>query len=633
MSDPQTRSTPARPADRSEAEAASATIKRLNQAIERIARLQGVTASLSEAISVAQVVAVILDQVSGAFQPSAGAIVLLDEEGERLQVEGHFGYPEGLIDEWRSFGLSAPVPLADAVRSGRTIAIGSRAALKERYPGLANGDSSNGAFISLQLAVRERVIGALGFSFEEERDFTAGDMTLLESLAQQCAQALERVRLYNNERSARRAAEEAQQRLAFLAEASRVLGSTLDYSYTLSKVARLIVPRLADWCSVDMVEDDGSTRSLVIEHVDPAKVKLSHEMRKRFPSDPGSEFGVPYVVATGRSQLYSKVSVGLLEKVAKSAEHLAMLKELGLASAMIVPLRARGRALGALTMVSEDPSRLFDREDLAFAEDLAGRAGLAVDNARLFQERSYVARTLQRSLLPPRLPDVPGIGIAARYRPAAEGHDVGGDFYDVFQDMEGSWVFVIGDVQGKGAAAAAVTGLARHTLRATAMHKKEPSEILGVLNEVLLQDASDRFCTTAYLRLDSDPGRLCLTAASGGHPPPYVVRQDGSIAALVEPGMLCGAFADYEAVDLVTELRPGDLVVLYTDGVSEERASGGGLSEKDLAELLASCSGLSPENAAERIEQAVVAGQNNLPKDDIAILVFKTGPSERAGQT
>jgi serine phosphatase RsbU (regulator of sigma subunit) len=628
MPDSPTRPLSAEESARAAAEAANATIKSLNQAVARISRLQGVTAALSETVSVAQIVAVILDQISGAFQPSAGAIVLLDETGRHLEVEGHFGYPDGLIDKWKSFSIDSPVPLADVVRSGRTIPIPSLAALKERYPALANGASSNKAFISLQLAVRERVIGALGFSFENERDFTAGDITLLESLAQQCAQALERVRLYNNERAARRAAEEAQQRLAFLAEASRVLGSSLDYSYTLAKVARLAVPRLADWCSIDIVEDDGSTRQLVIEHVDPSKVELSAELRRRFPADPESEYGVPHVVATGRSQLYHEVSDELLEAASHDSEHLAMLKKLGFTSAMIVPLRARGRALGALTLVSDDRERLFDREDLAFAEDLAGRAGLAVDNARLFQERSYVARTLQRSLLPPRMAEVPGIEIAARYRPAAEGHEVGGDFYDVFQDKWGAWVFVIGDIQGKGAAAAAVTGLARHTLRATAMHKKEPAEILGVLNEVLLQDASDRFCTAAYLRLDRDGGQLRLTAASGGHPPPCVVRADGSVASLVEPGMLVGAFEEYEATDLVTELHPGDLVVLYTDGVSEERDRGGGLSEKALAELLASCAGLSPEEAAERIEQAVVAAQMNLPKDDIAIVVLKVGPQE-----
>jgi serine phosphatase RsbU (regulator of sigma subunit) len=628
MPDSPTRPLSAEESARAAAEAANATIKSLNQAVARISRLQGVTAALSETVSVAQIVAVILDQISGAFQPSAGAIVLLDETGRHLEVEGHFGYPDGLIDKWKSFSIDSPVPLADVVRSGRTIPIPSLAALKERYPAFANGASSNKAFISLQLAVRERVIGALGFSFENERDFTAGDITLLESLAQQCAQALERVRLYNNERAARRAAEEAQQRLAFLAEASRVLGSSLDYSYTLAKVARLAVPRLADWCSIDIVEDDGSTRQLVIEHVDPSKVELSAELRRRFPADPESEYGVPHVVATGRSQLYHEVSDELLEAASHDSEHLAMLKKLGFTSAMIVPLRARGRALGALTLVSDDRERLFDEEDLAFAEDLAGRAGLAVDNARLFQERSYVARTLQRSLLPPRMAEVPGIEIAARYRPAAEGHEVGGDFYDVFQDKWGAWVFVIGDIQGKGAAAAAVTGLARHTLRATAMHKKEPAEILGVLNEVLLQDASDRFCTAAYLRLDRDGGHLCLTAASGGHPPPCVVRADGSVASLVEPGMLVGAFEEYEATDLVTELHPGDLVVLYTDGVSEERDRGGGLSEKALAELLASCAGLSPEEAAERIEQAVVAAQMNLPKDDIAIVVLKVGPQE-----
>jgi serine phosphatase RsbU (regulator of sigma subunit) len=254
--------------------------------------------------------------------------------------------------------------------------------------------------------------------------------------------------------------------------------------------------------------------------------------------------------------------------------------------------------------------------------DLARRAAMSVDNARLYQERTYVARTLQRSLLPPRLPLIPGIEIATRYRPAREGSEVGGDFYDVFQDGFNGWAFVMGDVQGKGAEAAALTGLARHSLRATAMLQPRPSAALSALNDVLLQDDTERFCTVAYVRVQELDGVFTLTSASGGHPMPIKVSPDGTLESIGVDGTLIGCFPDFSVENTETTLAPGDSIVLYTDGVVDQRSTEG-LGEEGLMRVMREASGSDAETMARLIEEAVIEKEEGLPLDDVAIMVFR----------
>src|SRR5436305_6224251 len=167
---------------------------------------------------------------------------------------------------------------------------------------------------------------------------------------------------------------------------------------------------------------------------------------------------------------------------------------------MRVPVTVRGRILGAISFIAT--GRRYGPADLELAEDLGRRASTAVDNARLYEELSHIARTLQHSLLPPQLPDIPAIEIAARFRPTGEGNDVGGDFYDVFETAEGDWALVMGDVCGKGADAAALTGLSRHTIRTAAMQERDPSKVLTMLNDAIILQDTGRFCTVAYARLE-----------------------------------------------------------------------------------------------------------------------------------
>jgi signal transduction histidine kinase/DNA-binding response OmpR family regulator len=187
-------------------------------------------------------------------------------------------------------------------------------------------------------------------------------------------------------------AEASRKRAAFLAEASAVLASSLDYQATLDRLARLAVPALADWCVVDMWADDGTIRQLAVAHPDPAKVALAWDLDRRYPDNPQAAEGVPKVLRSGQPELYTEISDDLLRAVARNGEHLEIVRRLGLVSGMIVPLIAHGRPLGALSFGTAESARRFGPDDLALAEDLARRAALAVDNARLYREAQEANR-------------------------------------------------------------------------------------------------------------------------------------------------------------------------------------------------------------------------------------------------
>jgi len=278
---------------------------------------------------------------------------------------------------------------------------------------------------------------------------------------------------------------------------------------------------------------------------------------------------------------------------------------------------------GAITLVWAESGRTYTQDDLPLAEELAARAALAIDNARLFQERDHIAVALQRSLLPPELPSIPSIELAARYRASGAGNEVGGDFYDVFETGEGNWSLVIGDVCGKGPEAAALMGIARHTVRTASMQEKRPSRVLSILNESILRQSQDgRFCTVCYVRMHPREDGVRLTVATGGHPLPLILREDGSVEQAGVPGTLIGVLEDPEITDLAVELGPRDALLLYTDGVTDQQNDEEEFGEERLTEVFRSCAGKDAEEIARTIEQTVM-GFAPVPRDDIAILVAR----------
>lgn len=421
--------------------------------------------------------------------------------------------------------------------------------------------------------------------------------------------------------------EETLRQIEFLADASRVLASSLELSVVLERLAESVVPFLGDWCAVDLVDRDGIIRRIVVRHHDPAKAAYADKL-KAYSSSGNSELPVAEVLRTDRPQIFTDGDGDLIERIAQNEEHGALLSELGVAAGLVVPMSSGGRLLGSLLLVSADPSRRYGVSELGLAQDIAQRAALAMENARLFQERSYVARTFQESLLPPSLPRIPGAEVAARYRAAGEGNEVGGDFYDLFALRDESWALVIGDVCGKGPDAATITALARYTTRAAAMQVPHPKEVLEGLNEAILEQTSDeRFATVAYACVEpSKPGAGSrrIVVACAGHPFPLVLRQDGTVEEVGQEGTVLGLLPNIDVNDKVVDLRPGEVMVLYTDGVTEARGPDGRLfGGWKLRNLLGQCLGMTADEVAGRIEQTILEYQNGDPRDDIAILALR----------
>jgi PAS domain S-box-containing protein len=410
----------------------------------------------------------------------------------------------------------------------------------------------------------------------------------------------------------------------FLARSGEVLASVLDPDELLVEIANLAVPELADWCSVEVANDSGVLERKALAHVDTTVRQRAIDLSKRYPPDPDAPQGVYQVVRTGQPELYPDIPDEMLRAAAVDEEHYREIIEIGMRSAIVVPMTTHGRTLGALTWVNGTSARRFDEQDVELAHELARRCATAIDNARLYTDRAYIARTLQQSLLPVELPDIPGIETAARFRPTGEGNDVGGDFYDVFETGHRGWTVVMGDVCGKGPDAAAVTALARYTLRAAAMREWLPSRSLSVLNEALLRQRDDRrFCTVAYAYLEKLDHGARAGISTGGHPLPLVLRVDGSVEPVGAPGTLLGVVPDPDLEDRTVTLEPGDTLVFYTDGVIESRVGDGILDERRLAELIATCAGSGPDTIASRVEEAAVMSQSGRPKDDIAVLVLQ----------
>jgi serine phosphatase RsbU (regulator of sigma subunit) len=258
------------------------------------------------------------------------------------------------------------------------------------------------------------------------------------------------------------------------------------------------------------------------------------------------------------------------------------------------------------------------------AQDFGLRAGAAVENARLYRAASQLARTLQTSLLPPHLPTIPGATLAAAFHPATQGLEVGGDFYDAFTTGQGQWYLVIGDVSGKGAEAAAVTALARYTLRTAAARRRSPAAILRWVGEAMLdQDATrGRFCTIACAHLDLARSPVRVTVSCGGHPLPVLRRADGSVEPVGAAGTLLGLLPNPELQDRGADLRPGDTLVLYTDGLTEARALVGMWGFEELAAAVRAAPMDGPVGLVESLV-ATALGDRTIPRDDLAILALK----------
>jgi len=423
---------------------------------------------------------------------------------------------------------------------------------------------------------------------------------------------------------AREEAERGRARIWLLAEAGRRMAESMDWESTLEAIVRCGVPAVADWTSLAIVEN-GGLRVVAVAHTDPGRERLAWELVERHPPDVSAATGAARVIRSGEVELVEDLAPEVVRAAAHDAEHLRLLENLNVEHYVIAPLITPGGVIGTLTFVLGDSGRRFAAEDLELITSLAARSALHVQNARLYAERSHIAQVLQASLRPGALPTIPGVEVAARFMAAGDNIEVGGDFYDVFRSGDGVWTAIVGDVVGKGPEAAAVTALARHTLRTAALLNDDPRVNLALLNQALAAEAGEkRLCTVFYIRFCPGEDGLTCRFANGGHPAPLRLGVDGQVTPLDSGrGPLLGAFDDASYEEATIHLAPGELILMYTDGVTEVRRGDVEFGERDLADALAGCVGRPAEEVVASIQRRALELQGGQPRDDIALLAIR----------
>jgi sigma-B regulation protein RsbU (phosphoserine phosphatase) len=407
----------------------------------------------------------------------------------------------------------------------------------------------------------------------------------------------ERLSLHLENDRLRRADLRRQTWLTFLAEASELLAQSLDVNLTMALIPQLVVPRLGQWCAVHTTDAWGRLQLAAATHADEAATPRLHATL--------SETGPESVLA--RLEEASRLGAQVL--LGAPSEGFA------------VPLVARGQRLGTLA-VGRHLKHRHDADEVAVLEDVARRAALAIDNARIHDERQTVARTLQQSLLPPVLPVVDGIGIAAEYVPT--GAEVGGDFYDVVPQPNGRWLVVVGDVSGKGVQAATVTGLVRDVIRILVDDGKPMTEVLCRVNRTLVQRGGGRYCTLAMASVALLPeGQIDVSLHLAGHDRPVLVRADGKATFVGDGGTALGLLETISSPAASVRMGPGDALIFYTDGVTERRRGRELFGTERLREAAAPLAGYSADVVAARLRAATISFSVEEPRDDIAILVLR----------
>ncbi|WP_330282107.1 SpoIIE family protein phosphatase [Streptomyces sp. NBC_00588] len=492
---------------------------------------------------------------------------------------------------------------------------------------LLNGTGMR-SVVTVPLKVEGRLTGSLGVAAEGAGRYSNEEALRLQFAADRIALAVESARLGELERLRRGS-------LSFLVEASDLLAGTLDRDQTLALMAQMTVPTLATWCAVYTIADQASEPYLsYVLHEDEELIDgIKSLLSKVPPPDPVPTPGARVWSAPGevahqaalRSSMRSLgLSGGPTHQVASGiGPTLATASAVG-GETVVLPLVARNRVIGMLTL-GKPTDEHFRQEILELAEDLSRRAALALDNARLYSERTAISQSLQRSLLPPELPLIDGVEVEVIYRAAGEGNEVGGDFYDLFPISDGAYGFAIGDVCGTGPNAAAVTGLARHALRLLAREGLSGPAVLERLNSAILDEgARSRFLTLLYGELrPQEDGSAQLKVVCAGHPLPLRLRQDGTVEPAAEPQPLLGVMDDLELYEQTVTLDPGDVLLCVTDGVTERREGTRMLGDDGLMDVLTTCTGLTAGAVAARIMRAVERFASDAPSDDMAILAMR----------
>jgi serine phosphatase RsbU (regulator of sigma subunit) len=526
--------------------------------------------------------------------------------------------PEDAAERFRRIPLEADLPGAVAVRERRTVVSAAPADAVEAFETLRDVTRSTSGFVAVPLIADQACVGVMGIGVNDALD--DGDIEFLEAVAAQVAQTVLRVRLTERER--RRRTE-----LEFLANLTGTALAASDHLDLMQKVCAAAVPALGDGCSLYYLSEAGGPPLVASAHVDAAKAALLEELRTRYPYDPERRLGAPAVIRSGRTEFVPELTPQVIEHAIASSnlsaeEAMPLLDAFRVTSAITVPLLTRRGVVGAMQFVTSEERPRYDEDDVALAEVVGGRLAEALDAAWMVDQQRTIAVTLQQALLPPALPTIPGIELAARYWPAGVSR-VGGDFYDVFALGGQRWALIIGDACGTGPNAAALTSIARHTVRAAARHDVDATDVMDWLNEAILHSNRNLFCTACYATLTAADGRWELASTAAGHPLPIVATADGT-EAIGRYGTLLGVFEAVSTTTTTVELHPGDVIVFYTDGLTDLPPPHG-IPATELADLIGQLRGAASAAAiADAIHRSLLARvPDRARQDDVALLVLR----------
>ncbi|MBS1863740.1 MAG: PAS domain S-box protein [Actinobacteria bacterium] len=419
----------------------------------------------------------------------------------------------------------------------------------------------------------------------------------------------------------------------FLIAATRDLDASLDPTETARNIVAKAVPDLAELCVIDFIRDDGRIGDSVAASAIPGAAERLERIRRDAPLDQEGEHPVAQVLRAGEPMVWRDLKQPqVVASFVQTEEHQALVEETGYESAAVVGLVARGRKIGALSFLHASANVRYEQRDLEFLGELGDRAALALDNARLYQERDAIARNLQRGLRPPRPAAVEGLESAVIFEAAGRGIEIGGDLYDVLPTEDGCWVLV-GDVAGKGSAAAGVSVAVRHAVRGLTREVDEPEEVLVRVNELLLEGTGlNDFATAVLVRLrrgDEGDDDWSLAAASAGHPPPVHVRKGG--ARLLGGGTVLGALQDAKVQRHDATFAAGDTLVLCTDGWLEAGPPSEHRDPVELARLAEYLAPLALEELVARLRGEAISRSYGALRDDIVVLALRrVGGAERA---
>jgi GAF domain-containing protein len=583
------------------------------RASERAARLQVVTAALASATTPEEVADIVVSEGVGALEASGGGLLVPADE-EHIAVPGAVGYPQEIVEQLRSEGRDADLPAAQVLRTGEPVWLESQEERDQQFPMLRGFEPSTVGMCAVPMRVGPTTIGALRFSFDRPRLFDSDERRFVLALAAQAALALERAMLFAAER---RAVEQS----AFLADATQRLASSLEPDETVESLTALLVPEFADWAMVYLRDAANDAMPVAFLHRDPyITARYRDVMLTRQPGS-SEHATIEQVMSTGAPVRLTDVPESFRDAAMRAAPELAeLMTAIHPTTGLCVPLAVRGEVIGAVGLARTERQSYGDAE-LRTVEDVATRAAVALSNARSYQRERETALTLQRSLLPQRLPEVEGVSFAWRYLPAGASTSIGGDWYDVLPLDVNRVALVIGDVMGRGIGAAAVMGQLRATARAFASAQMTPADVLTQMDGAVTRLEQAQITTAAVAILDAS--QRTLTIAAAGHLPPLLLHpHEGATFVDIDPGPPLGAGTpDYPQTTVA--VPAGSMLLLYTDGLVEDRRRGVDEGMEDLRRACADAS--DPESLCECA--MTVAGHDENHEDDTAMLAIQLLPS------